>query len=122
MFVVVIVMVIVVIVYIGYSKSESEDAATSSAVNRHEYDPLGANTFGDELDKTNMELLMEDDDIREECMEDFRDEFRDEFDDELDEEFDIEPDEVDSSDPADYICDEADETIYDESISDEFWI
>lgn len=72
MFVVLLMMVIVVIVYIGYSKSESEVAATSSSVNRHEYDSLGANTFGDELDKTNMELLMEDDDIREGCMEDFR--------------------------------------------------
>ena len=72
MFVVLLMMVIVVIVYIGYSKSESVAADTSSSyVNKHEYDPLGANTFGDELDKTNMELLMEDDDIREGCMEDF---------------------------------------------------
>lgn len=59
----------------------------------NENDPLRYAYLDDGLDKAGMELLMEDDDIREE--------FRDEVD------YDF--------------YDEVDETIYDDDIRDEFW-
>ena len=60
---------------------------------RNEKDPLRNAFLDEELDKSDMELLMEDDDIREE--------FRDEVD------YDF--------------YDEVDESIYDDDIRDEFW-
>lgn len=94
MFVFIILVVIVVLVCIG---SGSGDSASFHKYRSYDYgnekDPLRNAFLDEELDKSDMELLMEDDDIREE--------FRDEVD------YDF--------------YDEVDETIYDDDIRDEFW-
>ena len=93
MFVFLVLIVIVVLVCIG---TGSGDSASFHKYRSPDYgnenDPLGYAYLDDGLDKAGMELLMEDDDIREE--------FRDEVD------YDF--------------YDEVDETIYDDDIRDEF--
>jgi hypothetical protein len=93
MFIFLILIVIVVLVCIG---SGSGDSASFHKYRSPDYesenDPLRYAYLGEGLNKADMEILMEDDDIREE--------FRDEVD------YDF--------------YDEVDETIYDDDIRDEF--
>lgn len=91
MFVFIILVVIVVLVCIG---SGSGDSASFHKYRSYDYgSEKDSLRIGEELDKSDLELMMEDDDIREE--------FRDEPD------YDF--------------YDEIDETIYDDDIRDEFW-
>lgn len=94
MFIFLVLIVIVVLVCTGFGRGGSSYAHkhhSSDFGNKN--DTLGYAYLADGLNKEDMELLMEDDDIREE--------FRDEV---------------------DYnFYDEVDETIYDDDIGDEFW-
>lgn len=95
MFIFLILIVIVVLVCIGHGESISSPKSHNYRMSDYgsEKNPLRNAFLGEELDKSDLELVMEDDDIREE--------FRDEVD------YDF--------------CDEVDETIYDDDIRDEFW-
>lgn len=94
MFVFLVLIVIVVLVCIGSGREGSSYAHKYRSPDYvNENDPLRYAYLDDGLDKSDMELLMEDDEILEE--------FRDEVD------YDF--------------YDEVDETIYDDDIRDEFW-
>lgn len=94
MIIFIILVVIVVLVCIGHGESISSQKFHNYRMSDYgsEKYPLRNAFLGEELDKSDQELLMEDDDIREE--------FRDEVD------YDF--------------YDEVDETIYDNDIRDEF--
>ena len=89
-----ILIVIVVLVCIGSGRGDSSYAHKYPMPDyENEKAPLRNAFLSEELEKSDMEILMEDDDIREE----FRDEVNYDF------------------------YDEVDDTIYDDAIRDEFW-